>query len=84
MVIAHDTDADAHAAQINVLKRLGGSRRAALGLQMADQGRELAAAGIRTRHPDYDQQQVQDALRLLYLGPGLFRAAWPDRELVQP
>lgn len=84
MVIALDTDPDAHAAQIAVLKRLGGPRRAALGLQMADQGRELAASGIRSRHPDYDPQQVQDALRLLYLGPELFQAAWPGHELVQP
>ena len=52
MTIAHDTDAAAHRAQINMLKRLGGSRRAALGLQLADQGRELAVArAIASNHP---------------------------------
>jgi hypothetical protein len=41
-------------------------------------------AGIRSRHPDYSEEQVLWALRRLWLGDDLVRQAWPDRELVRP
>jgi hypothetical protein len=46
--------------------------------------RETARAGIRSRHPDYDDARVQMAWRRLVLGDDLTRKAWPDRELVDP
>ena len=79
-----DTTAAAHAVHIQVYKAMGPARRAAVGLGMSDDARELARAGIRRRHPDYGDSEVEHALRLLYLGPALFRAAWPDTPLVNP
>ena len=41
-------------------------------------------AGIRARHPDYDDMRVRMAYRRLVLGDDLVRTIWPDRDLVAP
>jgi hypothetical protein len=46
--------------------------------------RDLAAAGIRSRHPNYTDDEVRFALRRLLLGDENTRKAWPDRNLVDP
>jgi len=46
--------------------------------------KRLACAGIRHRHPHYTDDQVFHAWARLKLGDALTRAAWPDRELVDP
>ena len=44
----------------------------------------MAAAGIQSRHPDYDEVRVRQALARLLLGDALTRAAWPNEALVDP
>jgi len=41
-------------------------------------------SGIRRRHPDDSDLQVQHAYARLVLGDALVRAVWPDRDLVDP
>jgi hypothetical protein len=41
-------------------------------------------AGIRSRHPDYDDLQVLLAYARLTLGDELVLEAWAGRELVEP
>lgn len=69
---------------MDIYKAMGPMKRAALGVHMADESRMLARDGIRRRHPDYDEAQLEDAVRILFLGKELFRLAWPNRALVQP
>ena len=57
-----DTSAEAHAAQLGASRRLGPERRLELGLELAESGRDLARAGIRARHSDYSDADVEDAL----------------------
>jgi hypothetical protein len=40
-------------------------------------------AGIRRRHPDYDDLQAHMALARMTLGDDLYRV-WPDRKLLDP
>ncbi len=80
----HDTTTEAHQVQIAIYRRMGGHRRLQMGLQMADHGRELARSGIRARHPEYSPEQVEDAVRVMYLGRELFQAAWPGRPVLAP
>jgi hypothetical protein len=40
-------------------------------------------AGIRSRHPGYDDAQVKLALARLISSDDLARRVWPDRELVE-
>jgi hypothetical protein len=46
--------------------------------------RELTRAGIRARHGDYSEEDVELALRRILLGDDLFRRAWPSRPLLAP
>jgi hypothetical protein len=79
-----DTTADAHDVQLEAYRRLGGAGRVAVLFRLSTLVRETAMAGIRSRHPGYDEAQVQMALGRLVLGDDLVRRAWPDRELVDP
>jgi hypothetical protein len=57
-------------------------RRLAAGLALSEQGFAVMAAGIRARHPDYDDTQVTWALWRLRVGDRPFREAWPDAPIV--
>jgi hypothetical protein len=82
--IPSDTDAAAHQVQHQIYLRLGGSERIAIAFRLSDSVRRLAIAGIRQRHPDYSDAQVQQAFARLRLGDAVLRAMWPDRALVDP
>jgi hypothetical protein len=79
-----DTAVDSHAVQLDVYRRLGASRRADIAAQLSVEVRNLSRAGIRSRHPDYTDEQVELALRRLIHGDDLFRRAWPGHPLLAP
>jgi hypothetical protein len=79
-----DTSPEGHAAQLEVYRRLGPTRRAQLAAQMSVDTRRLTREGIRSRHPDYTAEQTELALRRLLYGDELFRRAWPGRPLIAP
>jgi hypothetical protein len=51
---------------------------------MSQDAREITLAGIRTRHPDYDDVQTRFALFRLLLGDRLFTRVWPGAPLLPP
>jgi len=63
---------------------MSGRERVAVTFRLNELARRAAEAGIRSRHPDYSEEQVRMALRRLWLGDELTRQAWPDRELIRP
>jgi hypothetical protein len=63
---------------------MGAAERMAIAFRLSDAVRRLAISGIRHRHPDYTEAQVQQAFARLRLGDALARATWPDRPLVDP
>jgi hypothetical protein len=79
-----DTSPSAHELQRDVYIRMGGAGRVAVMFRLTDAMRRLAMAGIRARHPEYDEEQVRRAYARLVLGDTLVRAVWPARELVDP
>lgn len=79
-----DTTAEADAVQRRLYQRLGGRERVAIMFRLNETVRRLAMAGIRARHPDYSDAQVQQANARLVLGDAVVRAVWPDRALVDP
>lgn len=56
--------------------------RIAIADRMSEDVRAIAAAGIRARHPEYDDATVLAAQRRVLVGDVLFRAAWPGAPLV--
>jgi hypothetical protein len=84
MPIAADTSPDADAVQIEAYRRMGGTARAEAMFRLTRMARGAAEAGIRSRHPDYDDSRVGLALARLLYGDDLVRLAWPGRDLVDP
>ena len=81
---ANDTTDAAAAMQIAVYRRVGGAERVAAAFRLSALVRATTMAGIRRRHPDYDEPRVQRAYGRLVLGDVLMRQVFPDRELVDP
>jgi hypothetical protein len=79
-----DTPLASHRRQIEVYRAMEPARRVELAVEMSDEVWELAADGVRSRHPGYDQQTVMWAVRRMRLGDQLFGRVWPDAPLVAP
>jgi hypothetical protein len=82
--IPRDTDLAAHALQSDAYRRMGGTDRAAIMFRLSDFARRTSLAGIRHRHPEYDDETARLALARLRLGDGQVERAWPSRPLVEP
>jgi len=79
-----DTTPEAWEAQLEFLRRMDGSRRAALAFRLTCLAREASRAGIRVRHPEYAEDEVRRAFFRLLHGDSTTRSVWPGRELVDP
>lgn len=79
--IPADTTPEAARVQRDVYRSMPAERKFALAFQMSDSTRRLADAGVRSRHPDYSEEQVRLAVAKLYLGPALFRQAFPGIQI---
>jgi len=71
--IPADTSIEAARKQFKILRRLGPEVRAKMAFEMSDFLRSIVEAGVRFRHPDYDEQQVQKEVIRLMIGERLFR-----------
>ncbi|MEX1367889.1 MAG: hypothetical protein AB1Z98_32470 [Nannocystaceae bacterium] len=60
------------------------SQRFEEGIKLCMLARQMMRAGIRMRHPDYDEEHVEMALARLLWGDELFRKAKPDWPLLEP
>ena len=79
-----DTSPEADLAQVDAYRRMSGSDRAAVVFRLNDLARQAAMAGIRARHPDYDEARQRLAYARLVLGDELTRKVWPHHPLVEP
>lgn len=65
--MAFDTSPQVTAKHIQMYREAGPSGRARIAAELSDGLRELAIAGIRHRHPEYDEEQVlREALAIFY------------------
>ena len=76
-----DTSREAARMHVEVLRRLGIGRRASMTFELSDILRCVTEAGVRHRHPDYDEEMVRLAVIRLWLGPELFRRIHPAVEI---
>ncbi|MGH9111239.1 MAG: hypothetical protein ACRDZN_02915 [Acidimicrobiales bacterium] len=79
-----DTSPEIHAVQIEIYRNMTPARRLELAIEMTAEANAISARSIRSRHPDYSDDEVQWALLRLRFGDDLFRKAWPDARLVAP
>jgi hypothetical protein len=83
-VIPGDTDRAAHEAQLGAYRRMRPEARVALSVRMSEDARKIALSGIRSRHPDYDDERALRALFRLVLGEEVVRAIWPGEAPIAP
>ena len=74
-----DTTADAFAVQIRALRRIGPGGRAAMMFELSDNLRSLVEAGVRHRHPQWEDRAVAREVTRLMIGDDLFRQACEKR-----
>ncbi len=76
-----DTSLEAIRVQHAIYRRMPPEQRLRLACQMSDSIRVVAADGVRARHPDYNQRQVQLAVIRMTLGEELFRRVYPEEDV---
>ena len=79
-----DTTRQAERIQIEALRRMGPEGRLRAGVSLARTSRELLLAGLRKRHPEFDENQIRMAYFRLVLPPELFLVAYPEARNVLP
>lgn len=79
-----DTSPEAAAVQLEVYRRMSPAARLRVGLELTAMSRHLLADGVRRRHPEYSTEQARLAFLRLWLGPDLFRTAYPGQPELEP
>lgn len=79
-----DTSREAHEVQLAIYRSMSPEQKLLLAIRMSEEVREVAADGIRARHPEYSAEEVRFALWRMLHGDELFRRAWPHAPLLDP
>jgi hypothetical protein len=74
-----DTAPDVRRAQESAWRRLGSEGRIRMMLQLSDELREVALAGIAHREPDLSEAEARGRLLRALLGDELYEAAYVAR-----
>lgn len=80
------TDTTPEAAEVlrERLRRMSPGERLEEGIRLCRFSREMMRAGIRARHPEYGDEDVEMALARMLWGDDLYRAARPGWPLLDP
>jgi len=76
-----DTTLEAARVQMEIYRSMTPARRWELTSEMSDFVRTISADGVRSRHPEYSEAQVQLAVIRISLGKELFGKAYPGVEI---
>lgn len=79
--VPEDTTLEAFCVQCDIFSRLTPAERLRSTFDLVDFAERLSAAGIRQRHPQYDDEQVRMALIRMRLGDELFKQVYPGVEV---
>jgi hypothetical protein len=66
-----------------ILRNIGFQGRVRMTFQLNNSLRSISEAGVRHRHPEYDERHVQLAATKLAIGADLFKLVYPGED-VQP
>jgi hypothetical protein len=79
-----DTSPDAHDRQLAVYRAMTPADRVVIAVSMSEDAAAVAASGIASRHPEYDNDEVRRAYLRLCWGDELFAAVFPGAPLPDP
>jgi len=71
--IPADTTLEAARKEFEILRNLGSEVRARMAIEMSDNLRRIVEAGVRYRHPDFDQKKIKLEVLRLMIGDKLYR-----------
>ncbi len=80
----HDTSQDAYELQHRLYRAMTAEQRSELALRMSADVRQIAAEGIKQRHPDYSERDVRRALVALLYGADVAAKVWPGLPVPSP
>ena len=78
-----DTTPEALAKQFEVLRRISPADKAAMTFELSDNVRCFVEAGVRHRHPQWDDRMVEREVVRLMIGDDLFQRAY-GKGRIQP
>jgi hypothetical protein len=67
---ALDTSARVATIHLELYRAAGEAKRAEIMADLSDALRDLAVAGVRQRHPEYDENEVQEEVLAVFYGRG--------------
>ncbi|HIJ70749.1 MAG TPA: hypothetical protein HPP87_05215 [Planctomycetes bacterium] len=79
--VPYDTSLNSANVQDDVLRKMDVRQRAEMTFELNDNVRAAVEAGVRSRHPEYDDKMVVMAVTKLMIGDSLFKEAFGDIEL---
>jgi len=78
--IPADTTIEAARKQFEILRRLDAETRLKMAFELSDNLRSIVEAGVRLRHPQYDEQQINRQVIRLMIGEALFKQIYLNVE----
>lgn len=73
-----DTTIEALKKQYEILRTLTSEKRLAMAFELSDYLRSIVCAGVRQRHPDYNEQQTENEVLRLMVGESVFKQIYSD------
>ena len=77
-VIPLDTTIEAMKRQVEILRKVTPKRRMEMAFELSDFLRSIVQAGVKERHPDYNEQQIEKEVLRLMIGESLFKQIYPN------
>jgi hypothetical protein len=78
--ISADTTIEAARKQFEILRRLDAQTRLNMACELSDNLRNIVEAGVRLRHPEYDERNVNRQVVRLMIGETLFKQICTDAQ----
>jgi len=79
-----DTTPDFEKIQIEFFKKMSSNRKWKIIINFIELQRKLILLGIKSRHPEYSDEEVEYAFKRLLLGDELFKKVYPNGKIVDP
>jgi hypothetical protein len=80
--LPRDTTPEAMAKEFEILRRIGPAGRLSMAFELSDNLRSLVEAGVRYRHPQWDDRTVEREVMRLMIGDDLFRKAYGEGQVM--
>lgn len=79
-----DTYPQAEKVMIQSLRKMSPEARFEIALELIETSRKLLEAGVRARHPEYNEREIKLAVIRAILGDKLFKKVYPDSIHIKP